>query len=166
MDIRKAVSSFLIATLLVSVSSARQKHKIVNHISIASQIEHRYAELAHDFETKNAKAFSETLTSDFVMKVTGRTFDKSQMIQDFKNEGSMMKVKSWVRKVSHVKMIGRTAVMNVVGYFAGTYQGTQKFALVARSVDTWVKTSKGWMWKSEIVKSMGSESNGMHLPAR
>ena len=61
---------------------------------------------------------------DLMMKVSGRTFDKTHMVKDFKQQASMMTVKVWSHKVVVQKIAhGKVAVLSVVAHFARPNNG-------------------------------------------
>ena len=128
---------------------------------VRKQLEENYAFFAKSWKKKDLEPTYKYMTDDFTavgMEPGGKVIDRDTMIERTKQLLAADGI-TWPRKVLSVKVHGETAVAIVDGHFTGmmpTGQAgkAQKFELIAKTKDTWVRIGREWKFKKmEIVES-------------
>ena len=167
MDIKKWFGIVVLTACIVPVVFCLPGSKPAPVPLAVKQLRSRYLELAHDFKTQNVKDYAAMLAPKYETIAKGHTINKKAAVLDFARQSHAMKMLVWTHKIVHYKIIkGHTAILNIVAHFKGTFKGKKTFELFAKSVDTWVKTPKGWLWLREKVETMAPKIDGVSVRAK
>lgn len=143
----------LIAALL-SISGGGSQADLVQ---VKSELNANYGAMASAFLHKNIKGISKFLDVNFsTTSLFGNTRSFDVYLEDVERQMGSYTDVSWYRKVSQLVRSGTDFVATVEGHLKATGPGQDgkphKLDITSTVVDTWKRSGRRWLLKSNVVK--------------
>ena len=138
---------------------------------VRKAIQARYAEMSRAFAAKDAKGFESVFADDFTAKAPGRPkMSRADTFKDFEGQMNAMSDVQWKQTIKSIKLEGNVAHVKIeteMNSKAPMRGGKlEDFHLTSKTLNDWVKTTKGWLVRysetSDLQMSIAGQPLKMH----
>jgi ketosteroid isomerase-like protein len=128
-----------------------------NPKQVQRALEAHYKSISNSFKKKDSKSIFALMTDDYtITQPDGTALTKEQIKGSIEQQMNVIRDATWTRTITSLKLKGKEAVANVKGNFHGKIPGQDgqmhDFKLDAVTIDTWVKTPKGYLLQKSLVQ--------------